>query len=252
MLPRYLRAADRVIAVSHDSERRIAGHTPAARDKLRVVYYGVGPHLRPVADPAALARARAEHGLPERFILFVGQIYRQKNLPGTLRALARLRGRVPHHLVIAGRPSIKAGGEMAWIDRLGLGDRVRMLGWIPNQDLAALYSLADAFVFPSRWEGFGIPIMEAMACGCPVVTSSAGSCPEVAGDAGLVVDPDDDAAIAGAIERVVTRPEVAADLRRRGLERSRRFTWERTALETLDVLEEAAGIPAGRGLPAAA
>jgi glycosyltransferase involved in cell wall biosynthesis len=241
MLPQYLRRADQVITVSHDSARRIAAYRPAVRDRLWVVYHGVSPHLRPVTDPVLLARTRAAYGLPERFLLFVGQIYRQKNLPGILRALARLKERIPHKLVIAGRASLKAEAELAWIDRLGLAPRVQPIGWIANQDLAPLYSLADALVFPSLWEGFGIPIIEAMACGCPVVTSSAGSCAEVAGDAGLVVDPHDDAALAQAIERVATQAGLARELRRRGLERARRFTWEQTAQGTAAVLEAAMG-----------
>jgi glycosyltransferase involved in cell wall biosynthesis len=159
---------------------------------------------------------------------------------GILKALALLAGRFPHKLVIAGRPSINSQGDLGLIERLGLGDRVQITGWLAQDELPVLYSLADAFVFPSLYEGFGIPLLEAMACGCPVVTSTAGACPEVVGKAGLQVDPYSPQAIADAIARVLTDPELAAGMRERGLARAREFTWDRTAHATLAVLQAAA------------
>jgi glycosyltransferase involved in cell wall biosynthesis len=170
---------------------------------------------------------------------------------GILRALALLRDRIPHPLVMAGRPSLKAERDMRLVEQLGLGDRVRFTGWVADEDLPVLYSLADAFVFPSLYEGFGVPLLEAMACGCPVVTSTGGSCAEVVGEAGLCVDPADPAAIAGAVLRVVTEPGLARELGRRGVERARRFTWERTARATLSILAEAAGRSQTQGAAAA-
>ncbi len=241
-LPLYLGAADRIVTISHDSARRIAGYMPSVAGRLSVVHHGVGPGFRPVADPARLEAARRAFGLPDRFVLYVGQVYPHKNVGGILKALAYLRDRgLPHHLVIAGRPSLKAERDLALIARLGLGDRVTITGWLAHRDLPAIYSLADALVYPSLFEGFGIPLLEAMACGCPVVTSTAGACPEVVGDAGLLVDPTSPGSIAAAVERVVTDPALADELRRRGLVRAREFTWERVARATLDVLTEAAG-----------
>jgi glycosyltransferase involved in cell wall biosynthesis len=249
-LPLYLKSAERVITISHDSARRILDYMPEVAPKLSVVHHGLPPGFAPVGDGARRAAMRARHGLPERFLLYVGQVYPHKNVGGILRALALLRDRIPHPLVMVGRPSLKAERDMRLVEQLGLGDRVRFTGWVADEDLPVLYSLADAFVFPSLYEGFGIPLLEAMACGCPVVTSTGGSCAEVVGEAGLRVDPTDPAAIAGGIGRVLTEPGLAAELRRRGLARSGAFTWERAARATLAVLAEAAG--RGRAREAAA
>ena len=240
-LPLYLKSAARVITTSRDSARRVLDYMPEVAPKLSVVHHGVAEGFAPVADQARREAVRARHGLPERFLLYVGQVYPQKNVAGILRALALLRDRIPHPLVMAGQPSHKAERDMRLVERLGLGDRVRIVGWVADEDLPVLYSLADAFVFPSLYEGFGIPLLEAMACGCPVVTSTGGSCAEVVGEAGLCVDPTDPAAIANAVERVVTDRKLAAELRRHGLVRARHFSWERTARATLSVLAAAAG-----------
>ena len=195
-----------MITTSRDSARRVLDYMPEVAPKLSVVHHGVAEGFAPVADEARRDAVRARHGLPERFLLYVGQVYPQKNVAGILRALALLRDRIPHPLVMAGRPSLKAERDMRLVERLGLGDRVRFTGWVADEDLPVLYSLADAFVFPSLYEGFGIPLLEAMACGCPVVTSTGGSCAEVVGEAGLCVDPTDPAAIAGG-SSVCHRPE---------------------------------------------
>jgi glycosyltransferase involved in cell wall biosynthesis len=250
-LPLYLKSAERVITISHDSARRILDYMPEVAPKLSVVHHGLPPGFAPVGDGARRAAMRARHGLPERFLLYVGQVYPHKNVGGILRALALLRDRIPHPLVMVGRPSLKAERDMRLVEQLGLGDRVRFTGWVADEDLPVLYSLADAFVFPSLYEGFGVPLLEAMACGCPVVTSTGGSCAEVVGEAGLCVDPADPAAIAGAVLRVVTEPGLARELGRRGVERARRFTWERTARATLSILAEAAGRSQTQGAAAA-
>jgi glycosyltransferase involved in cell wall biosynthesis len=250
-LPLYLKSAARVITISHDSARRILDYMPEVAPKLSVVHHGLPPGFAPVGDEARLAAVRARYGLPERFLLYVGQIYPHKNVGGILRALALLRDRLPHPLVMAGRPSLKAERDLRLVERLGLGDRVRSTGWVADEDLPALYSLADAFVFPSLYEGFGIPLLEAMACGCPVVTSTAGACPEVVGKAGLQADPYSPRAIADAIARVLTDPALAAGMRDRGLARAREFTWERTAHATLSILAEAAGRSQTQGAAAA-
>ena len=250
-LPLYLRSADRVITISHDSARRVLDYMPSVAPKLSVVHHGLPPGFAPVGDEARRAAMRARHGLPERFLLYVGQVYPHKNVAGILKALALLGDRFPHKLVIAGRPSINSQGDLALIERLDLRDRVQITGWLAQDELPVLYSLADAFVFPSFFEGFGVPLLEAMACGCPVVTSTGGSCAEVVGEAGLCVDPADPGAIAAAILRAVTDRELARELRRRGLDRARRFTWERTAHATLSILAEAAGRSQTQGAAAA-
>ena len=240
VLPFYLRSADRVITISNDSASRIIAYMPEIAGKLAVVPHGVAPDFRPIADPARRDAVRRRYGLPEHFLLYVGQIYPQKNVAGILKALALLGPVLPHRLVMAGRAHFKAKQDLRLIDELGLADRVHFINWVAQEDLPVLYSLAEILVFPSLYEGFGIPLLEAMACGCPVLTSNAGSCPEVVGEAGLCVDPAAPDAIAAGIRRLTRDEGLADELRSRGFERVRSFTWESAARATLDVLRASA------------
>ncbi len=179
-------------------------------------------------------------------MLGVGSVEPRKNLVRTVEALALLRARgLPHHLVLAGAAYFGDGPVHSAIVRLGLEDRVHVLGFVPDEDLPALYTLADAFVYPSLYEGFGIPVLEAMACGTPVAASNATAIPEVAGRAALLFDPTDVEAIAGALARLLDDDVTARRLRSDGQIQAARFSWERTARETLKVyrrvVEEAHG-----------
>ena len=240
LIPLYCRRADAIIVVSNNIARDLVEHLGVDRSKIRTVYYGLSPIFRRVEDPERLAAARERYRLPERFMLFVGQIYPAKNFGGILRALSGLRGRLPHKLVVAGEPRSDYEEELGLMDQLGLRDDVVFTGWLPQEELPVLYSLADVFVFPSLYEGFGIPLLEAMACGCPIVTADVGSPPEVTDGAAVLVDPRDPRGIAEAIERVAQDPGLRRDLVERGLARVRGFTWERCARETLAVLETVA------------
>jgi glycosyltransferase involved in cell wall biosynthesis len=159
-----------------------------------------------------------------------------KNVRGLVEAFAQLRDRVPHHLVIAGIKHYKTEPDFAAIERHQLADRVHPTGFIEEEDLPVLYSLADVFVLPSLYEGFGIPLLEAMASGCPIVTSTEGSCPEVVAGAGVLVNPRDSADIARGIHQVLTDRSLAADLVTRGYQRVQEFSWEKCAAETLEVI----------------
>jgi glycosyltransferase involved in cell wall biosynthesis len=246
LVPGFCRRAAAIIVVSHNIKNDLVRYLGVDPRKIRVVYYGLSTLFRPVRDPERLESARRRYGLPERFLLYVGQIYPAKNFGGILRAFARLRSRLPHKLVVAGEPRSDYEKELALIDELGLREDVRFTGWVSQEELPALYSLADVFVFPSLYEGFGIPLLEAMACACPIVTASVGSPPEVTDGAAVLVDPRDVEAIAEAVLRVVSEPALRARLVERGLERAHAFTWERCARQTLDVLESlAAGTAAG-------
>jgi Glycosyltransferase len=203
MMPRFLRAADAVIAVSECTKRdamRLYGLDEA---KIRVIYEGVSPRFRP-ASPEAIAAVRARYNLPECFILYVGTIEPRKNLTALLEAFHHLLATHDLRLVIVGKKGWLYEGFFRRLRELGLEDRVIFTGYVPDEDLPAIYSAADLFVFPSLYEGFGLPVLEAMACGTPVVCSNTSSLPEVAGDAALLVDPTDVRALAGAIERVLT------------------------------------------------
>jgi glycosyltransferase involved in cell wall biosynthesis len=223
----------------------------ATRDDLVRLF----PHARakatviPLAADAAFAGPAAAPGRPDAhrpYVLAVGTLEPRKNLERLVAAWAQLPValRERHDLVLVGA----RGWDDSAILRAARDAGAHLLGRVTDDDLHALYAGASAFVYPSLYEGFGLPVLEAMAAGAPVVTSSVSSLPEVAGDAALLVDPLDTPAIAHAIERVLTDPALAEELRRSGRERARAFSWERTARETLALLEGLAGAPRRRSL----
>lgn len=201
-----------------------------AEDRLRVIPWGVS--ATPVT-PEDVAALRARHGIPGRYVLWVGTIEPRKNLPGLLAAFRRLPDDVT--LVLAG-PS--GWHEDLTVHRQGIEHRVRLTGFVSGAELAALYAGASVFCYPSLLEGFGMPVLEAMAQGAPVVTSSGTSTEEVAGDAGLVVPPTDGEALADALLQVLDDPPLADRLRAAGLARAATYTWERTARETVTAYQD--------------
>ncbi|MGA2564630.1 MAG: glycosyltransferase family 1 protein, partial [Steroidobacteraceae bacterium] len=178
-LPLFCWKADKIISVSRNATEMAIERLELAPSKFATIHHGFRRDFLRIDDKTRLDSVRARYGLPERFILYVGRIYPMKNVGGLIDAFAMLRDRIPHNLVIAGVKHYKTERDLAAIDRHQLADRVHVIGFVDEPDLPALYSLAEAFVLPSLYEGFGIPLLEAMACGCPIVTSTAGSCPEV-------------------------------------------------------------------------
>jgi glycosyltransferase involved in cell wall biosynthesis len=235
-----LPAADRVISISQVMTDDFRKHVKYPISQVRTIYHGVTEKFHVETDPVKLARARLEYELPERFILFVGHLYPQKNFATLARAFARLKDDIPHRLVIAGRPRWKFDTDVALIHELRIDDRVDVLHYVPHDDLPSVYTLADCFVYPSLYESFGLAQLEAMACGCPVVGANAGAIPEVTGGAAMLFEPLDVDGLAKAILAVTGDPAVRQDLVRRGFARAKEFTWERTARETLDVFKELA------------
>ncbi|HET9015165.1 MAG TPA: glycosyltransferase family 1 protein [Thermomicrobiaceae bacterium] len=231
--------AARVITVSESTRADVLREYHVHPERVVTVPNGVDPSLVPVSDLARLAAFRRDHGLPERFLLFVGTLQPRKNLVGLLRAYARVGDRLDLPLVVVGAAGWQYSPIFDEVRALGLGDRVSFAGYADGDTLALWYGAATALVFPSLYEGFGLPVLEAMACGTPVVTSSTSSLPEVAGDAALLVDPEDVAALGEALVRVAGDEGLHADLARRGIERAKRFTWERTARETVAVYRDA-------------
>jgi glycosyltransferase involved in cell wall biosynthesis len=238
-----LGAIDRVISISHTMTADLLRYTRIPEERIRTVWHGVSERFRPVGSADVLARIRAAYRLPERFVLFVGHIYPQKNFGNLVRAFARVAAALDQHLVVAGRHRWNSEGEVALVDELGLSDRVHFLSYVEHEDLPALYSLASCFAFPSFYEGFGLVLLEAMACGCPAVASRGGAVPEVAGDAAMLFDPHSVDEIAACLERMLTDPDLRADHVQRGLVRARQFTWDRCAEETLRVLAETVRAP---------
>ncbi|MCS6803238.1 MAG: glycosyltransferase family 1 protein [Chloroflexota bacterium] len=242
MMPRFLRAADALIAVSEQTKRDVVALYGVPAERIHVIYEGVASRFQPVDDPAQRAALRQRLGLPERFLLYLGTIEPRKNLIALLDAYQSLvAAGETADLVIAGRRGWLFEPVFAHVRRLGLERRVHFLGWVEDADTPTLLSAARAFVFPSLYEGFGLPPLEAMACGTPVVASNTSSLPEVVGDAGLLVPPTDRAALAAALRRVLADDPLVTALREKGLRRARRFRWEKTALETLAVYRTVAG-----------
>lgn len=238
-LPRALRRVDAVITVSACSRRDILANLPLAPRRVAIIPEGVEPRFRPVPDTQARRATLARYGITPPYLLYLGGINARKNIARLFEAYARLRKCHPHlQLVIGGKPQWRVREIMATFERLALRDAVRFTGYVDDHDLPALYSAAEVFVFPSLYEGFGLPPLEAMSCGTPVVTSSVSALPEVVGDAALTVDPYDVPALAAAIERALTGEGLRAALRRCGLARAAEFTWHRAARETLTLYDQ--------------
>ena len=235
--------AAHVLADSQATKDDICRVYGTASDKITVVHLGRDESLRPVNDPARLRDVRSKLGIDRDgqtrpYLLYVGTLQPRKNLVRLIDAFATVVDIVPDLvLVLAGQRGWLAEPIFRRVDELGLAGRVIFPGFVADDDLPALLSGALAFVFPSLYEGFGIPVLEAQACGAPVLSSNTSSLPEVAGDSALLVDPLDTAAIAAGLARLVTDPELRNSLRTAGFANAAQFSWDRCARETLSVLE---------------
>jgi glycosyltransferase involved in cell wall biosynthesis len=236
-----VRRSRRVIAVSESTKRELVELLGVPPDKITAIPNGVEPSFAP-AEPAAVEAFRRAKGLPERFLLHLGTLEPRKNLPALVRAYARLRRDhgVPHALMLAGGKGWHYDAVFAEIERLGLGSHVFLPGYVPFAEQPLWYSAAEVFVYPALYEGFGMPPLEAMACGVPVITSNTSSLPEAVGDAGLQVDPHDEAALAEAMWRVIDDADLRSSMRAAGLARARQFDWVDIARRTVEVYEAAA------------
>ncbi len=212
------------------------------KDKLRVVPFGVGPEFAPLEGNSAREAARKGLGLEKPYVLFVGRVEPKKNLGGVVQAFfaATMAKKLPHDLVLAGPCARRAKRPLRRLIReLGIADRVKLLGYVPDGDMPALYAAADAVLFPSVVEGFGFPLLEAMASGTPCVISRDEALRELAGKAAISTDADNLQHLRTALERVLLEADTAAGLREKGLARAREFTWERTVDLTLAAYVEA-------------
>ncbi|MBC7226979.1 MAG: glycosyltransferase family 4 protein [Thermoflexales bacterium] len=229
------RAAAHVLADSEATRADLARVYGTPPEKVTVAYPGYDESLAPVRDPVALAAVRARYGIPGEYFLYLGTLQPRKNLSRLVLAFSRLS--TPATLVLAGRRGWLADDLFALIRRLGLEGRVLCPGYVRPEDRAPLISGALAFVFPSLYEGFGLPVLEAQACGCPVICSNTSSLPEVAGDAAIPVHPEDVAALADAMARLEGDPDLRRELVERGFVNLRRFSWEKCARTVLQVME---------------
>jgi glycosyltransferase involved in cell wall biosynthesis len=248
LVRRGLKRARLVLCISESVRASVAEAFRLPEERLAVVYHGVDPRFGPRPLDLVRRELAQRYGLHEPYTLFVGRLTARKNPVRMLEAFHRFRqeAKCPVKLVLAGNRSWTAEGFDEAMTRLGLQDSVIELGHVPDEDLPWLYCGALMLVFPSLWEGFGLPVIEAMASGTPVITSNVSSLPEVAGDAAVLVDPYSTDAIGDAMTRVFQDPGLRETLRARGLERARRFVWGETARQTLAAYTRArAGAAAG-------
>ncbi|MCB9139813.1 MAG: glycosyltransferase family 4 protein [Caldilineaceae bacterium] len=236
-MPAFVRAASHVIAVSEQTRRDLMEFYKTPPEKITVIYEGIDAGFAP-APADEVARVRAAYSPDRPYLLMVGTLEPRKNHLTAVRSLARLKAAgYPHRLLVVGGKGWLFDEIQARIGALNLEDDVRFTGYAPDADLPPLYSGAAAVLLPSLYEGFGFPVLEAMACGAPVACSNASSLPEVAGDAALLVPPTDDEALAAAVGRLLDDGELAAGLVAAGKRQAARFTWSRCAAETAALYE---------------
>jgi len=240
-IPLAARRATVLIAVSHSTRRDIVRILGVPASKVHVVYEAPAPCFRPLPPGPRLEAVRRKYRLPERFVLYVGTIEPRKNLVRLLEAFAQLHHSrvIPHALVLVGHRGWKDEAVFTAVEHLALKNVVRFLGYVPESDLVALYNLTDVLAFPSLYEGFGLPVLEAMACGTPVVTSTRGALGEVAGDAAVFVEPMEVESIAEGLGQVLRDATRREELRARGLAHASRFTWEAAAVQTRQLYRRA-------------
>jgi glycosyltransferase involved in cell wall biosynthesis len=239
---RQVRVASAVITISEASRQdlvRLYGADPA---RIAVAYPAVDDRFQP-QGPAEIERVWAKYGLPERYVLHLGTVKPRKNLPRLVRAFAAAGLPPETYLVLAGHAGSGAAALNRAVVESNLGERVRLLSYVGDGDLPRLYSGAACVVVPSLHEGFGMPALEALACGAPLVASNRSSLPEFVGDAGVLVDPLDITSIAAGLRRMLADTRFADGLRAAGPKRARQFTWAEAGRVTLDVLER---VGAGR------
>ena len=247
LLPRLCRRATRVIADSMNTKRDLVRCHGISPEKIEVVYLAAGEDLARVTDERVLRGVADRYGLPDRFLLYVGSVEPRKNLPAALAALAALKasGR-QERLVIAGRGEPKYLAHIRAVLRhhqLEEGSDVHLIGPVAERDLAALYSLCELFVYPSLYEGFGLPPLEAMACGAPVLLSNNSSLSELFGTSSAFVDLERPGGLLQAIETLLESPDLRAQLVEKGLKRAQSRTWDDIAIEMLDIYERSAARP---------
>jgi glycosyltransferase involved in cell wall biosynthesis len=229
--------ADAIIAISKHTKKDLVEYFGAPEEKVTVTRLAAGGSFRRVEDANAAGEIRRKYGLPQGFVLFLGSLEPRKNVKTLFRAYSMLpkKARDKARLVIAGGKGWLNNDIKTQIEEFGISGQTCFTGYVAQEDLPAIYSMASVFVYPSLYEGFGLPILEAMGCGCPVITSNVSSMPEVAGDAGVLIDPFDAHALSKAIQEVLADEGLRARLSAAGIERAKQFSWEKTARETLEV-----------------
>ncbi len=237
-LPRTIAGAQRVLAISQATKEAVMKQYGTPADKITVTHLAADERFFRRVSAAERKEVRKRYRIRDPYFLAVGTLEPRKNLAALFKAYAARKDRLDLRLAVVGGQGWYFDETKRLLSELGIADRVSFLGYVPDPDLPALYQGAEAFVFPSKFEGFGIPVLEAMASRVPVVCSNVSSLPEVSGDAALTVDPDDAAALGDALVRLADEPKLRKELTAAGREQARRFSWARTAKETAAVYRE--------------
>ncbi len=245
VIPRSIKNAALITAVSESTKRDILKYFNISPDKVKVIHNGIEEKFTPVKDQSLLTKVKKKYNLPDRFILYLGSTKPYKNLNGTLEAFSKLKKMYLNsgnhiYLVIGGLRHFHRSGLERKVKVLGIEEDFFNIGYIAEEDLSAVYSLAEVFLFPSIWEGFGLPALEAMACGTPVVASNTSSPPEVVGEAGILVDPMDTTSIAEALHKILDNKALRDELSERGIQRAKVFSWKIAAEKLLKAFMEVA------------
>jgi len=240
VVPEAVAAADVVCTVSQEVSRTLVEHFQTPREKLVVIPNGVSPHFKRITDPVLLGATRHKFGLKHPLVLAVGTLEPRKNHIGLIKAFyqAQKKKRGPAMLALAGGKGWLYEETQRLVEELKLEKKVIFLGRVSDLELVTLYSLADVFAFPSFVEGFGVPPLEAMACGAPVITSNTSSLPEAVGDAALLIDPYNTGELSGAITRILENKQLQEELRQKGYERVKEYTWLASAHKMLSVYQK--------------
>ena len=237
LVPALTRRADRLIAVSESTKRDIVKLFKIAEDKITVVTEGANAFFKPVTDSALLKKIKEKYSLPEKYFLYVGMFEPRKNIPSIIEAFRRLKDKciLEHKLVLVGKKGWMYKEIFNTVKSLKLASDVIFTGYISDYELPLVYSGAEIFIFPSAYEGFGLPILEAMSCGLPVITSNISSMPEVSKGAALLVNPGVLEEIADAMEKIINDKPLKEAMIKKGLEEAKKYSWEKAAKETLEV-----------------
>jgi glycosyltransferase involved in cell wall biosynthesis len=228
--------AQGLIALSENTKKDLLSVLKVPQERVKVIYPGAPLGFFPMSARESHF-IRLKHGLENPFLLYTGSFHPRKNVTGIIAAFERIAGEIKHDLVLVGPPAWRTPEILSKIESSSFARRIRPLGLVPRHELPSFFNQADVFIYPSLYEGFGFPVLEALACGCPTVTSNVSSLPEVAGEAAILVNPEDISEISAAVLDILTDEIKSEYLRQQSLIQARKFTWELTSVSTLSLLE---------------
>ena len=241
IISKAIKRTDVIITVSHSTKRDLVNFFNVNPEKIKVIYLAPDETYKLIEDDEAITQVKKKYKITKKYLLFVGTIEPRKNLIRLLNVFKKIKNKLSdYQLVITGKIGWKTKIFFETIENIPewIKNDIIITGYVSQDDLPLLYNGCDIFIYPSLYEGFGLPIVEAMRCGVPVITSNISSMPEVAGDGAILVNPEDEEEIGNAIIRLIEDRELREELKKKGLERSKMFSWEKTAIETLKVYKE--------------